>query len=608
MSLISRLKSNAFPLGLLLLGILLRVEYLREYAASPLFGLALGPDIAEYDARAREILGGRFFSSHPDIHAPLYAWYLAFLYWIGGFSIPLVRGVGLALNLAAGWSCFRLIDRVGGRRVAGWFLFFFAMYPPLIFHSAELVSESLLIPLLALAAWLFYRRLWFFCGLATGLCAITHPMSLFLLMGIAVYFAWQKHWKRAVFFLLAASLVILPVALTRSVGAGRPILIQANSAFNVYLGNNPLADGTCYLRPGAAWDSVHQEAEETAARRGISVDRLYWERVGRFWLDHPLRGVGLLIRKELLLWYPRELAAGADVPGLMEYTSFQLAGGLFLFPLWGLALGGLLWLMLHVRDRRRYVFFLLWGMAFYVGQVLTVVSGRYRAPMLIPVFLLMALSMAKWKTRVNVLLLLIGTLLSFLIVLPQPRGESDGLLGEAYYTLGNFSEAKVRLLASARSTDNVKQFANLLGDIALRENDLDVATSSFQLAYHAVPHDPTAAMNLALTALRRGDLPGAETFFAEMFRRDPDYALGVYNYAFYLQSRGDTEAAEGLYRRHTELAPGDYRGFNALGILAANRGDWNNAEPFFREAFRRAPHHQGLRKNLELARRNQRKN
>ena len=53
------------------LGLLLRLEYLREFATALNFDLALGADVLEYDARAREILNGGFFPDHPEIHGAL---------------------------------------------------------------------------------------------------------------------------------------------------------------------------------------------------------------------------------------------------------------------------------------------------------------------------------------------------------------------------------------------------------------------------------------------------------------------------------------------------------------------------------------------------------
>ena len=92
-------RRNAVFAVLLGLGMLLRAEYLREFSTSPLFGFALGADVSEYYERAQAILNGVFTSASPDIHAPLYSWFLALELFLTGGSVAAVRGVQLALNL-----------------------------------------------------------------------------------------------------------------------------------------------------------------------------------------------------------------------------------------------------------------------------------------------------------------------------------------------------------------------------------------------------------------------------------------------------------------------------------------------------------------------------
>ena len=43
-------------------GLVLRAVYWADYAGFPLFDLAVGPDVSEYDARAREFLSCVFLS------------------------------------------------------------------------------------------------------------------------------------------------------------------------------------------------------------------------------------------------------------------------------------------------------------------------------------------------------------------------------------------------------------------------------------------------------------------------------------------------------------------------------------------------------------------
>ena len=79
MNLISRKSDFRIFLLIALSGLLLRGLYLFEYAHFVNFDLAIGADIGEYQSRALEILKGKFFPDTPDIHAPLYSFFLAAL-------------------------------------------------------------------------------------------------------------------------------------------------------------------------------------------------------------------------------------------------------------------------------------------------------------------------------------------------------------------------------------------------------------------------------------------------------------------------------------------------------------------------------------------------
>ena len=101
------------PPLLLLCGLLLRAEYLREYAQLLNFDVPAGPDVMEYDLRAREILKGRLFPAVPDIHAPLYPLFLVLVYYAGNFALLPVRILQLLFNFTAWIFLEKLLDRKG---------------------------------------------------------------------------------------------------------------------------------------------------------------------------------------------------------------------------------------------------------------------------------------------------------------------------------------------------------------------------------------------------------------------------------------------------------------------------------------------------------------
>ncbi len=609
--------------GLLIIaGALLRWEYLREYAESPLFNLALGPDIAEYDARAREILSGSWFGTRPDLHAPLYSFFLALQYQLSGFSIPVVRGMQTLINWAAwiGFYCFRRRRSAPRDLTPELFLACAMLYPAAFFHQAELISESLLLPVLLLTVALLEktddavtepRRIAGSAagGFAAGLAAIIHPTAL-LFAGIeALRQVCLRRFAVAAVFLVALLLPVLPISWIQSRLAGRPVLIQTNSAFNLYLGHNPDADGSCYLRPGSAWREHHQTTAAEARQRGISEDRIHLEQTADFLLHHPGKELLLLARKALLVFTPLELPAGADGPALFYYTPLQrcgaTAGSVLLIIA---ALAGLYPTLSDRRQRTEQLHLLLLGGAFFATQLLTVTSGRYRMAMLPTLFMLAAVYLQwpekRWLKRL--LPALGGTLIIFaaLAVTPersQTRSEAVSLFGEALFRRNHPREAAVLLAENLEHSNDFSRDANLLGEIHRSLGDRNAAAYWYRQAANADPEDAYGLMNLGILALDANDLSGARKCFEEASRRNPLHAGAVYNLALTLERSGDPAAAEAAYRRTLQLDPQHRQALNALGLLAFQKGDFGEAVRFFRAALQLDPEHEGLRRNLRAA-------
>ena len=171
---------------LVLAGALMRFWYLWDFAGSPLFDLALGPDVGEYARRAREITTGVYFPLSPDIHAPCYPYFLALMFKLG-CGVPAVRVIQLGLNFVAWLAVYRLLTvKRTPLRIRLAFLGIAMLLPVPVFYQTELVSESLLVPLAAAFLWLRHlaggpaRRdgAIFGAGLVLGAMNLTHPLTL----------------------------------------------------------------------------------------------------------------------------------------------------------------------------------------------------------------------------------------------------------------------------------------------------------------------------------------------------------------------------------------------------------------------------------------------
>ena len=616
MNLIFRRVDLWLPPSLLVCGILLRAEYLREYAQLLNFDVPAGPDVMEYDLRAREILSGRLFPKVPDIHAPLYPLFLALLYHVSNYALFPVRLLQLLLNFGAWIALTKLLERKGVNfKTRMIFLACAMFYPVAFFHQAEIISESLLLPFLTAVFWLLEladtefdlkKRLLRMAGAgcAAGLAAVTHPLSLSFAGAVILYRFFSKARREALVFLAGLLLVIAPVVLIKSIHYGKLTGIQQNGGFNIWLGNNPDATGGCYLRPGPVWRKLHKAAAGEAEARGISTDRVWLEKSAKFWIQNPLQGMKLYLKKAVMVWSPAELIAGAD-PMALVYRTPLVRYGVFLLPL--LMCFAVAGITAAIKNKERTaIYFFLLGSALYAAQILTVTSGRYRLAML-PALLYFAaygISCFKWKKFFAVPLIVFGA--SLFILPPHPSEgahEAAGILGEAAIRKNQGAKA-FKLLSFAREGCNdPARIVNQLGMLLERSNDFKGAEKAYKEAAAGDPESMESFMNLGnLYSRFPAKHKDAQMYYKKALEMSPDSALLRYNYGVFLANTKRPAEAEKELLRALECDSSYHPAYNQLGIIALQTGRPQVAEKCFSAALELVPDHRGYRNNLQFVR------
>lgn len=598
-------------------GLLLRLEYLRQFSCSPLFDLALGADVMEYDARANGILAGRFFARFPDIHGPLYSCFLALVYRISGHSVPAARIIQLFLNFAA-WIAiyFLLLRRLRVPQTGALIFLALAMlYPVPFFYQAELVSESLMLPFTAAFLWLmalagekerrlrYVLLLTFAAGAVCGLLNLLHGMT-FALSGAALCFLlYRRQGFRVMALLFGILLAVGTYTVINSRHYGKFTPVQANGAFNFWLGNNPESTGGCYLRPGAEWRRIHREAEKAAEESGRSVDRIWLERSASFWLDSPWQGMKLYCKKAWMIFHGRELITGADPWPIVAYTplvkhGMELTSALFIAALYG---------MFALRKRfSKYKWFYLLFLAGWLIQFVTVTGGRYRMLMLPAVIFFAAAGIFSVNYRrcwwcVVLVVLLSGVPVHCSAPLRmQEAAERWSLYGEAAWRKGDIGRAKEQLTAASEYIDDPRRFDNLLGAIAMAERDYPSAARYFDRAIAAEPEGAESWMNRGnLLSLESKSWPEAEKCYRKALELDPELAAAYYNYGLFETKR--RRQAHELFFRAVQLDPRLAGAWNMLGVGAMNSGRPVVAMEFFRTAAELVPDEIGFWYNLRAA-------
>ncbi|MBQ9804415.1 MAG: tetratricopeptide repeat protein [Lentisphaeria bacterium] len=551
-------------------GLLLRIGYLLEFAGLPHFDFAIGADVEEYHGRAQEILHGRFLPEHPEIHAPLYSWFLALLYWLTDSQVAWVRALQVALNFAAYAGLTALLRRQQAPfKVQAGFFAGAMLVPVLVFHQAELISETLFAPLICAFMWLMElgksrRRCVAGAGVILGGLILTHGLMLFFAAAEVGFALLRKRWQAAALLTAGIMAAVVPVVVIKSVHYGKITGIQDNSGYNLWIGHNPDATGGCYLRPGKMWREPLNLVKRQAAAREISENRIFVEKIGGFYRNDPVQLVILPVKKLLLLLSPGEPVAGADCEALIRMTKVQFYGSGMFAVVIVLALCGTYWAW---RDReKRYEHYYLLLIAGTAAALLTVVSGRYRQGMIPGILLLAALGAAKLDRKALYLAVAVffaGTLLIVRNI--TGGGEAASVLGEAEYRRGNIFAAKQYLLTAEQELDDPARYDNMLGAIAEKEGDLNEAQRRYRNA---------------LTA-------------------EPDYAAAWLNLGHLLfRQPGKRQEAVALLEQGVKLDPAGHSGYNLLGVAAAECKNFALAEKYFTLAVKKAPGNSDYENNL----------
>ena len=588
----------------------MRGLYLFEYSHFANFDLAIGADVGEYNTRAEEILKGIIFPQTPEIHAPLYSFFLALLKKLS-FSIPAIRIFQTLLNYFAWLGLFFLLWKKNlPEKLCFIFLGSSMILAPLIFHPAELISEALLLPLFAVIFTFLHLQesenkakqniFSTFSGIFTGFALLTHGMLTGFLFLFPLALLIQKKWRSTLFFLLGSCLVILPFIAAKSAHYGKLSGLQSNTGFNIYLGNNPHSTGLCCIRPGNLWRKTHFQARQNAEKQGISTDRYFLDKSLAFWQQKPLKAAGLWLKKIPLIFSGRDYISGADGGFLFCRSSVTNNLRCLTWPLFLLAFYGIFRLF----KEKKFLWLppLILTLSLFLMQLATVTSGRYRLLMFPGLIYLAAVGAnhINWKKwGIPFIFLIFFSFASNYGFMSRDKVEGTALLGQAHFIKGDHEHAKELLLYARYRFRDASRIDNMLGNIAEKEGDFALARQYYQGVAKKEPFMPEGWMNLAnMTTEPRK----AEEFFKkalEVSGTTPSADL-IYNYAKFLYASKNLLEADKFLTAHAPSDSNHLMTLNLRGVIAADKKDFKAASELFFKAAQLQPDEPGFWKNTAI--------
>ncbi len=615
------LRSPLLP-GMLIfsLALVVRVIYVLQAQANPQFDAPL-MDPAYHDQWAWQLAQGTWAPEGPFFRAPLYTFFLAAIYAIGGHDYLLPRLVQAVLGAG---SCV-LIYLIGRRlfsentgRIAGAMA---ALYWILIYFDNELLIPILFVFLILASFYALLRTLgwerdasqpprspaWgFAAGLLLGLAAIARP-NILVFVPVVLWLLWRAR-RRGLRVLVAVTLVLAmlaPIAVVTiyNVTAGDDfVFIASQGGVNFYIGNNPESDGRTAVVPGTRGDwwggrfDTIKIAERAAGRelKESEVSDYWFGRAFEFIREQPGEWLGLMLRKLGLFWTAVEIGNNSSIPHLRAYAPLMklpLLGFGLVLPLavLGVALG---WRRRGIAVGVPVAFILL----YMAGVVAFFVCARYRVPIVPFLILLAALGLteahAAWREgRHRAVLVAVALALAAAVATNLPaRAHRENLAlahfhdSIAWKAKGNLQASEMALRQALRLDPNLAEARANLANLLAERGDVEAARRAYEEAIGSDPQNAKTLANLASMYLNRGDLSAAQEALDRALAIDPDHSETLRILGVIRERRGDLAGAREAYERALEFTDERHRIENNLGVLSMNEGRPEEAEKHLRRS------------------------
>ncbi len=615
--------------GILLVGLVLRISYLREHVHSPDFSLPQ-VDAGYYDYWARAMVTGDWtvpknLSDLPDpeirtkpyFHPPVYPFFLAAIYRLTDGSYLAVRVVQTALGLVNCLLAYLLGRRVFTRGVGLLFALFMSVYWVFIFFEGELLSPTLLVTQGLLLLYLLIRwtdrptLAWAgVAGVVFGLYALTRANVLLFGPVVIAWAFWlsrrrdgiRPFLRMAGGFCLGAMLTIAPATIRNYIVSGDLVLITTNAGVNLYVGNNETSTGTYSGIPnlhGLRIDNeyypcVIESVERVVGRKMKDSEVAAWfvDRAVAYMRAHPRQVLRLMAIKAALFWGPVEVpnnkvlsSEKASSPTLRYLPGFPIALALAVF--------GLIWLIAGAAKRtpdpedqavtppargaiEASALIVLFVLATFASYLPFFIAGRFRVP-IIPFLLLFGaygmheLGRALVAGQYRAAALQVGLLAVLLVgahirLVPyEPQPAQRHLLRATCYRLAD---------------------------------KIDPAIEECRAATELDPNSEEGHRRLADLLMLRGDPSQAVTHYQHAARLQPGRFEVRYNLAMALIALGDHDQAIDQLRWAVQIQPEAAEAHYRLAGLLRRQGQIESAIAAYSRTIECHPDHVRARRDL----------
>jgi 4-amino-4-deoxy-L-arabinose transferase-like glycosyltransferase len=340
-------------------------------------------DAAQWQRAAQNFLNGRGLIVSEDLKAyrtPLPGLYIAAIYAIFGPSVRAVQIVNAVLGVFSVWLVYDLVRRSFGIIPALWSGLFVSLYPLLLFYTGRLLSETLVIMLLALTLWLVWLlrnspAIWFaLVGVVLGLAALTRqtafPIAVLIALSTPVIrqaSGWLRRVSPALVMLIFVGLTLTPWIVRNYLVLGKFVPFTSQAGLSLWIANNPLADGTGVGGKAGSGGTVLLIPEVNALPE-VELGDAYRKLAVQYIRENPLRFAQLTLHRLLYFWHLGYHGEGrAELAFLAVYLPLLTLAALGVWRGWQL-------------NRDATLLLLVIPITLTIVHMVYLPAGRYRLP------------------------------------------------------------------------------------------------------------------------------------------------------------------------------------------------------------------------------------
>lgn len=622
--------------AVLLAGALLRIAYLGDLVHDPLFlHPVLDAELHQYWANALatgdwKVPQNRhdpMIRTTPYFRPPGYPYALSLIDRLTGARALAVRAVQCVMGLASALLAFVLARRVCGPVAGIAAAALSSLYWPAIFFEGELLDSTLLTALLLTALLCLQRagdeptaRRALTAGVLLGAAVLVRPNAAAV---VAVGAVWilailrrrgraREGVVAAMLLVAGAALAVAPAAIRNKAVSGEWVIVSANGGINLWIGNNPGADGLHAAVPGIleltgqrGWTCfdyprlVEGLSERLGRRVGFAEASRYWASQGWSWIGaNPGRFAALTAKRAALFLGPREVG-DRDVD-LAREASPVLDRDPVSFPI-VLALAVVGFAIVVARGRRAAAtdtaLLVATAAAAYAASFLPFFfNARYRVPVAAMLTVLAGVAIARGvdsamrrdlraTVRVVIPVAALAAAASVdWVGVPRALDEWHYQRGTAFRDAHRPADAVREYRAALEISPTSALVRNDLALVLRDQGHLGDAVEEWNRALDADPSWYEARFNRAQVLAAQGHLAEAIPEYERVLREAPTHANAHLSLGTALLQTGRVGDGLAHYREAERLRPDDPlvafvigRGLLALGRVADGRAELTRA-------------------------------